>query len=133
MSWSRRGVLVATGVCSGLAGCGGSGLGGESTPDPSAFELPATGEHTVELRYTGIGGQDPRQFRVVLAGAGPADGSYELDSVTEAERWTESEPVILNRTTLDLAEPLSVEGLTIQLQYRHDGEWLSIRGAEPAV
>lgn len=133
MAWSRRDVLLATGVCTGVAGCGGSGLAGQPTPAPSAFELQATGEHTVELRYTGIGSQDPSRFRVVLTGAGPADGRYELDTVTEAASWTESEPVILNRTTLGLAEPLTVDGVTIELQYRHEGDWLTILRTQPAV
>jgi hypothetical protein len=133
MAWSRRKVLVATGVCTSLAGCGGSGLGGEPTPAPSAFELQATGERTIELRYTGIGSQDPTRFRVDVTGAGPADGSYELDTVIEAASWSESEPVILNRTTLGLAEPLAVDGVTIELQYRHEGDWLSILRSQPAV
>ena len=76
----------------------------------------------IELRYTGIGSQDPTRFRVDVTGSGPADGSYELDTVIEAASWSESEPVILNRTTLGLAEPLAVDGVTIELQYRHDGD-----------
>lgn len=133
MAWRRREFLVGTGVCTGLAGCGGGGLGDEPTPAPSAFEITATGDHTIELRYTGIGSQDPPRFRVVLTGAGQADGNYELATVTEAASWTESEPVVLNGTTLGLADPLPVDGVTVELQYRYEGDWFSIVRDEPAV
>ncbi len=68
-----------------------------------------------------------------MTGAGAADGSYELDTVIEAASWSESEPVILNRTTLALAEPLAVDEMTIELQYRHEGDWLRILRSQPAV
>ena len=122
MACTRR-ALLGTVAVGALSGCGGGGLGGSATPPPSAFVVTSAGDHEVELRYTGIGAQDPARFRVVLSGAGPADGSYALDEVTGDDRWTDDDRYVLDRSSLGLEAPLRLEGLTVELQYRADGDW----------
>ncbi|MDZ7701088.1 MAG: hypothetical protein U5J98_02915 [Halobacteriales archaeon] len=124
MRWSRRGMLVAAGTAA-LAGCGSTGLAGSATPPPSAFVAAPAGDHAVELRYTGIGAQDPARFRVVLSGAGPADGAYALDAVTGDDRWTDDDRYRLDQSSLGLEEPLRLEGATLELQY-DDGDWRTL-------
>jgi hypothetical protein len=133
MAWSRRAVLLAgSAVTSSLAGCGGGGIAASSTPPPDAFEVTAVDGETVELRYTGIGSQDPSKFRVVLEGAGEADGAYGLATVTDDDAWSSDDRYVLDRTTLGLSAPLSVDGLTVELQYVDDGDWRTLLRANPA-
>ena len=131
MAWSRRGLLAAVGAAA-VAGCAGRELAGSATPAPAAFEARAVGADAIELRYTGIGGQDPTRFRVVLTGGGGADGTYPLDAVTDDARWSAEDRYVLNRTTLGLDGPLDAATLTVELQYDDDGDWRTVLRADPA-
>ena len=128
MAWGRRAVLTAAAV--GLAGCGSTELGGSATPPGSAFSVAAAGDHAVELRYTGIGAQDPARFRVVLSGS--AEGTYRLDGVTDDDRWTDDDRYVLDEATLGLDAPLAVDGLTVELHYHDDGDWRTVLRTNPA-
>lgn len=134
MAWSRRRFLaLVPATTAAVAGCGGSGLSGPSTPPPSTFEVSAEGDQAIVLRYTGIGAQETARFRVVLAGAGDADGTYNLAEVTGDSRWTDEDEYRLDRESLGLDAPLSVEDLTVRLQYQDDGRWVTLLEVEPAV
>lgn len=134
MAPSRRRVLLATGtgLATMLAGCGSGGLSASSTPPPSTFEVTAVDDRTVELRYTGIGSQDPARYRVVLEGAGEADGAYELGDVTDDTAWSADDRYVLDQSTLGLSAPLSVANLTVTLQYDDDGDWRTLVHTKPA-
>jgi len=131
VTWRRRHLVLVTGAIVAIAGCGGSGLAGAPTPPPTAFKVSTAGDQAVELRYTGIGSQDPTRFRVVLTGGGSADGVYKLKTIAGVEAWTDADRIVLNQTTLGLADPLTVDGLTVRLQYRDEGEWLTILTSQP--
>lgn len=131
MGWRRRELLGVVGLAA-LAGCGSTELAGSATPPPESFRVTRTADHAVALEYHGIGSQDPRAFRVILDGAGAADGTYPLGELTDDTAWNDEDRYVLDQTSLGLSEPLTVGNLAVTLQYHDDGDWLTLVRANPA-